>query len=911
MKTKSRERSVQAGSFGKTVAGVALAALATAALCSATPAWVRHDQQELTALRKQVDAANARHARPALAPVDFAILRPANAAAPPDATASGTVDLYVGLQPSGNGAWLWTSGDSEVAYWALDDGRMGSGAEAVGGGHVTEYEFAFGVHFDFPGDTIRPYVIVNFYNAPPDPVAGATNPVVEPPAPIRSVGWIFDPLTGSSSGFFWYRTGLIDLAALGSDFDLDETFYVEVVPLEWSSYPEGAPIIDPDVFSIFTGPGTVSYGSNQNRMWSDFWVRDAACAGIIYGDGDGYYDHPGEMDACDSATYLSQTGIILRGLECSAVNRLELRINEPDDLCVQPGQTFTVTLAQSCLPGLVRGYQAFLEFTPGQLAFDSGAYILPWPYGLPIITPITATGAEIDLAAGIDNLSGQEPTSATADLVTLTFIADTTEGFTQVGFGDHNPPTRFSDAYGQPVVPTLVESPAVCVDGTPPAITCPPPANVQCAGEVPAPAEDDAEFIAQGGAASDSGCYAAVAVEHVGDVDNGGLGCPASPYIVSRTYRATDCAGNYADCVQTVTVRDDASPVVTCAGDITRNAEAGLCTANVTWPAATATDNCNGDVSGSILYDIDLDDDGTIDVSDHDATAYAFPVGAHRVTAQAVDACGNQGTCDFLVTVNGVNDLVVTVQLQPAFEPGPLTRCITFQLWKCPATAPLATVEETLTFVDGQATAALLAVPCGSYDCITARDRLHTLRRTATLCVAGTQYTADFIGDPAAGGDWLIRGNLNDDGWVDILDYGVFSFQFLTNPTPGAATTCATPPPHADLSGDGLVTTADFSAIQVNFLQGHEANCCGQPAPGAMSGPVLTISVAQLEERGLGYLAVGDLNHDGWLDAQDIVAFMHGARPEPVLEPVGRGPAESNALRALVPGARSRPRAGG
>ncbi len=910
MTTESRGRSIQDRNRSR-LTSVALTTLVAAIFCRAAPAQVHHDQCEWTAIRQQAVSAPERQPLPTLQPLAFAVLRPANAGAAPGAAASSPVELYVGLQPSGNGAWLWTSGGSEVAYWALDDGQMGSGAASAGGGHVTEYEFTFGVHFDFPNDTVRPYVMVSFYNAPPDPVADATNPVVEPPTPVSSLGWIFDPVTGSSPGFYWYRTGLIDLASLGDDFDLDETFYVEVLPVEWSSYPDGAPVVDPDVFAIFTGPDTVSYGANQNRMWSDRWVRDAACAGTVYGDGDGYYDHPAEMDACDSATYLNQTGIILRGLECSGANKLELRVNEPDDLCVQPGQTVTVTLAQSCLPGLVRGYQAFLEFTPGQLAFDSGAYSLPWPYGLPIITPITAAGPEIDLAAGIDNLSGQEPTSATADLVTLSFIAGSAEGFTHVAFGDHNPPTRFSDPYGQPVVPTLVESPAICVDGTPPAIVCPPPIDLQCADDIPAPAADYAGFVALGGTASDSGCYPAVTVVHVGDADNGGLGCPMNPYIIARTYRATDCAGNYADCIQTITVSDTTPPSVTCSADITRNAEAGLCAASVTWPAATAADNCGGDVSAAVLYDIDLDNDGTIDVPDYATTTYTFGVGTHRVIAKAADACGNLGTCDFLVTVSGVNDLVVTVELQPAFAPGPLTRCITFQLWKCPATAPLATVEETLTFVDGEATAALLAVPCGSYDCITARDRLHTLRRTSVLGLSGTQYTADFTGDPTGGGDWLIRGNLNDDGWVDILDFGIFSYQFLINPTPGADTTCATPPPHADLSGDGLVTTADFSAIQVNFLKGHEANCCGQPGADEMSGPVVAISVAQLQERGLGYLAVGDLNHDGWLDVQDIVAFLSGARPQPVIEPAGRGPAELDALRALVPGVRPRPRAGG
>jgi hypothetical protein len=48
-----------------------------------------------------------------------------------------------------------------------------------------------------------------------------------------------------------------------------------------------------------------------------------------------------------------------------------------------------------------------------------------------------------------------------------------------------------------------------------------------------------------------------------------------------------------------------------------------------------------------------------------------------------------------------------------------------------------------------------------------------------------------------------------------------------------------------------------------------------------MAGPISRISIAGLYARGLGGLAVGDLNRDGWLDQLDIAAFMDGARPRP------------------------------
>ena len=183
---------------------------------------------------------------------------------------------------------------------------------------------------------------------------------------------------------------------------------------------------------------------------------------------------------------------------------------------------------------------------------------------------------------------------------------------------------------------------------------------------------------------------------------------------------------------------------------------------------------------------------------------------------------------------------------------------------------------------------ATILVPCDEYTCLTARDELHTLRSTAgSFDIVGTQYVADITGDPLSGGHWLVGGNLNDDKWIDILDFGVFTWQWNANYGSGD-TNCSTPYPHADINGDGHVYTEDFTFIQINYLQGHEANCCGMPgyplmggpfADSQSDGPITRISVRELRRRGLGHLAVGDLNGDGWLDETDIVLFMQGVSP--------------------------------
>lgn len=199
--------------------------------------------------------------------------------------------------------------------------------------------------------------------------------------------------------------------------------------------------------------------------------------------------------------------------------------------------------------------------------------------------------------------------------------------------------------------------------------------------------------------------------------------------------------------------------------------------------------------------------------------------------------------------------------------------------------APAAIVEHDITFASGLGSDTF-EIPCGAYTCVTARDTLHTLRKTDLddFGVSGTAFVADFTS--SGDGDALVGGNLNDDFYIDILDFGVFVGQYLD--TVGADTPCPPAGPHADLDGDGVVFTGDFSFFTPNFLKSHEANCCGAPlatftrlgrGPSAVPAPVTRISVAQLRARGMENLIVADLNSDGWLDVLDIQAFASGVRP--------------------------------
>lgn len=298
---------------------------------------------------------------------------------------------------------------------------------------------------------------------------------------------------------------------------------------------------------------------------------------------------------------------------------------------------------------------------------------------------------------------------------------------------------------------------------------------------------------------------------------------------------------------------------------------------------AVATDNCS---ALDITYE--RSDNPLLSLGD------PFPVGTTTVTWTAVDKCGNVSVDTNTVTVDGNSLLDVAVELQGTVAVGPFTRCITFELTPTGGGAPVV-VTEDMTFTGGLAVGAI-EVPCSpnGYECITARDTLHTLRSKDTdhFAVVGPNYYADFT--TAGDGDELLGGNLNDDSFIDILDFGIFIGQFGAVVSPN--TPCPTSGPHPDVTGDGNVNAGDFTFIQINFLEFSELNCDGSQLidnsgnfaeSGPLvrrTGPVTSISIDELHGMGMGDLAEADLNGDGMLDTGDVAAFLSGARPDHVAD---------------------------
>ena len=109
------------------------------------------------------------------------------------------------------------------------------------------------------------------------------------------------------------------------------------------------------------------------------------------------------------------------------------------------------------------------------------------------------------------------------------------------------------------------------------------------------------------------------------------------------TWTVTDAGGNSSSpCTQVVTVTDDEDPTITCPGDVTLSADAGVCSAsNVNLGTPNTSDNCG--VAGTT----------------NDAPA-SYNVGSTTVTWTVTDVNGNTATCTQIVTVTDDEDPTIT-----------------------------------------------------------------------------------------------------------------------------------------------------------------------------------------------------------------------------------------------------------
>ncbi len=372
----------------------------------------------------------------------------------------------------------------------------------------------------------------------------------------------------------------------------------------------------------------------------------------------------------------------------------------------------------------------------------------------------------------------------------------------------------------------------------------------------------------------------------------------------------------------TPTIDETVPTFTTFPDDVYQYADAGTCSAQPdAFILPTMADNCDistlGPWSTGLEYLRD-DKSGVWNTGLDDAWAAVSNTDtAHTITWRVTDACGNVTTADQTVTIGGFNPMYVDVELTDnivtynmrynAFTEDTLNRCLAFEAFddtvgsgEFLSMAPFFVTDPgpgtNINLVDDLY---VTSMPCrdGQYDCLQALDPLHTLRRTyenpALVNTFGHPYyyEADFT-DNIGDDDRLIGGNLNADVWIDIVDFGIFvnrwgwtydNFFGVPTGTQNGDTNCS---PvifyvrHADVTGDGLVDSGDFTFIQTHFLEPADAGCT--PSSLWDEGPITELALADLAKRENGdELRAADLNGDGWLDEGDIAAFLSGVRPMP------------------------------
>jgi len=161
----------------------------------------------------------------------------------------------------------------------------------------------------------------------------------------------------------------------------------------------------------------------------------------------------------------------------------------------------------------------------------------------------------------------------------------------------------------------------------------------------------------------------------------------------TNTFMATDASGNTNSCSFTVTVEDKEAPAINCPGNITKNNDAGVCGAKVTYTAPVGTDNCSGSTTKQTAG---LPSGST------------FPVGTTTNTFMVTDASGNTNSCSFTVTVKDAQSPSITCPTNIS-----LSACQSTATYATPTATdncPGVTVAQTAgpasgsTFANGSAT---------------------------------------------------------------------------------------------------------------------------------------------------------------------------------------------------------------
>ncbi|HPP73550.1 MAG TPA: pectinesterase family protein [Armatimonadota bacterium] len=621
---------------------------------------------------------------------------------------------------------------------------------------------------------------------------------------------------------------------------------------------------DADVkFNNFVGNdwGVISDSTGAVDATENWWGQPTGASPSGYGDYVYDYKSPGTMTFGDPLPIPATANALY--LEPTA-----------ESIIVNPNynNTVEVLLKQANLLDPVNGYQAFLQFDESKLAYVSTDYT-DSPYEMKIDPQ--QDGANINLASGTITA-----TADNASLAKITFTA-LNEGVTQITFReDVYPPSRFTYYNYElgrevDVIPSLVNSCNIIIDGTPPTLTVPADVTIEYDSSYAYPSSKTAPDYTGTATATDNLDLAPV-VTYADEVQSGCGPC----YTINRTWKAVDNAGNESVRVQTISVVDTTAPVLTVPGSIIVSADARVNGAFVTIGTATATDNS----------DLEIIIEGTRD-DGRDISDTYYPVGTTTITWTATDQCDNTSTASQTVTVRDTAEMEVTVVLDGNFgTDSEFTRPITFVLGG-DGNGPVAPETRTLNveFVNGVGTVTLDVPANGYWTKISAKDEKHTLRKKVDIDKVGKKYQATLH---------LTSGDVTNDNMIDILDFAVFAGQYGSSPS-------STSTRNADFDGNGTVGIEDFTPIANNFLKVGEAEptntvatlSAAPPANGSASvkarkaveaaniglsnvvsiapAPRTAVSVRELKSLGIENAELADMNKDGIVNATDIMLFMN------------------------------------
>ena len=293
---------------------------------------------------------------------------------------------------------------------------------------------------------------------------------------------------------------------------------------------------------------------------------------------------------------------------------------------------------------------------------------------------------------------------------------------------------------------------------------------------------------------------------------------------------------------------------------------------NVSLPAV-ATDNC----SGPVVITYERSDNASLTLAD------PFPAGTTTVTWTGVDGCGNSSTCTQDVTVNPVNDVVLSVELTSVFVP--TTRCLHF----VPLAGPCGSaVDVPVSFIDHDANPATpvraenvtIEAPCGVWTELCVKDEQHTRYATTTLSLSGTQYVAD---TPVI---MLASGDTDNDSDIDINDVTWLLFQFGQLAADGGCAWDGTR--DADFSNNGNVGSEDYNILASNWLTISQCACGvlassepSRPAdrgaaagtPAGLAQPTAVLASIAAADLPAAVARKVDLNRDGVVDVADVRLF--------------------------------------